>query len=50
MKRGMVTCDNKNDPQKKTKNFTAQVIITNHPGVIHSGNRPDLDCYAAHIQ
>ena len=44
MKRRMVTCENKNDPQKKTKNFTAQVIITNLLGVIHSGNSPDLDC------
>ena len=38
IKRGMVTCDNTNDPPKKAKHFRAQVIIPNHPGVIHSAD------------
>ena len=38
IKRGMVTCGNTNDPPKKAKHFRAQVIITSHPGVIHSAD------------
>jgi translation elongation factor EF-1alpha len=38
IKRGMVTCDNTNDPPKKAKHLRAQVIITNHPGVIYSAD------------
>jgi len=39
----------KNDPPKETDNFMAQVIIMNHPGEIHSGYSPVLDCHTAHI-
>lgn len=49
IKRGMVAGDNKNDPPKKANNFTAQVIVLNHPGEIHAGYAPVLDCHTAHI-
>ncbi|XP_028411868.1 elongation factor 1-alpha [Dendronephthya gigantea] len=49
IKRGMVAGDSKNDPPKKAANFTAQVIIMNHPGEIHAGYSPVLDCHTAHI-
>jgi len=49
VKRGNVAGDSKNDPPKETKNFTAQVIILNHPGEIHPGYSPVLDCHTAHI-
>ena len=32
IKRGNVCGDQKNDPPKESVNFTAQVIILNHPG------------------
>merc|ERR1711881_585758 len=49
IKRGMVAGDSKNDPPKGAKNFTAQVIILNHPGQIHAGYSPVVDCHTAHI-
>jgi len=49
IKRGMVASDSKNDPAKETKNFLAQVIILNHPGEIHAGYQPVLDCHTAHV-
>ncbi|XP_075238819.1 elongation factor 1-alpha-like [Convolutriloba macropyga] len=49
IKRGMVAGDSKNDPPKETKNFLAQVIVMNHPGEIHAGYQPVLDCHTAHI-
>jgi len=49
IKRGNVASDSKNDPAKEAKNFTAQVIILNHPGEIHAGYQPVLDCHTAHI-
>jgi len=39
----------KNDPAKEAKQFTAQVIIMNHPGQISAGYTPVLDCHTAHI-
>lgn len=49
IKRGMVAGDSKNDPPKKATTFTAQVIVLNHPGEIHAGYAPVLDCHTAHI-
>ncbi|CAN9492943.1 unnamed protein product [Ophioblennius macclurei] len=49
IRRGNVAGDSKNDPPQEAKNFTAQVIILNHPGEIHAGYCPVLDCHTAHI-
>lgn len=49
IKRGNVAGDSKNDPPKSTDTFNAQVIILNHPGEIHAGYSPVLDCHTAHI-
>merc|ERR1712121_205442 len=49
IKRGYVCSDSKNDPAKAAKNFVAQTIVLNHPGEIHNGYSPVLDCHTAHI-
>lgn len=49
IKRGMVASDSKKDPAKESKSFVAQVIILNHPGEIHAGYQPVLDCHTAHV-
>jgi len=49
IKRGNVAGDEKNDPPREVENFTAQVIIMNHPGQIENGYCPVLDCHTAHI-
>jgi len=49
IKRGNVCGDSKNDPPQETGDFTAQVIVLNHPGQIHAGYTPVLDCHTAHI-
>jgi len=49
IKRGFVCGDSKNDPPAETDNFVAQVIVLNHPGLIHAGYAPVLDCHTAHI-
>jgi len=49
VRRGMVTSDSKNDPAKETRAFIAQVIVLNHPGEIHAGYQPVLDCHTAHV-
>jgi len=49
VKRGFVTSDSKNDPAKTCENFEAQVIVLNHPGEIHAGYQPVLDCHTAHV-
>ena len=49
IKRGMVAGDSKNDAPKEAETFTAQVIVMNHPGEIHNGYAPVLDCHTAHI-
>jgi len=49
IKRGNVTSDSKSDPAKEAKTFLAQVIVLNHPGEIHAGYQPVLDCHTAHV-
>jgi len=49
IKRGMVCGDSKNDPPKEAAIFKAQVIVMNHPGEIHNGYQPVLDCHTAHV-
>jgi len=49
IRRGMVAGNSKNDPPKGVENFTAQVIVLNHPGQICAGYSPVLDCHTAHI-
>merc|ERR1719282_1511222 len=49
IKRGYVASDSKNKPAKGAVNFTAQVIVLNHPGEIGNGYSPVLDCHTAHI-
>ncbi|CAB4061124.1 EEF1A [Lepeophtheirus salmonis] len=49
IKRGYVASDSKNKPAVGCKDFTAQVIVLNHPGEICNGYTPVLDCHTAHI-
>jgi elongation factor 1-alpha len=49
IKRGFVASDSKNNPAKEAVDFTAQVIVMNHPGEIHAGYTPVLDCHTSHI-
>merc|ERR1712185_651453 len=49
IKRGYVASDSKNKPASGVSDFTAQVIILNHPGQISNGYSPVLDCHTAHV-
>mmetsp|Transcript_29367 Transcript_29367/g.29096 ORF Transcript_29367/g.29096 Transcript_29367/m.29096 type:complete len:452 (-) Transcript_29367:32-1387(-) len=49
IKRGYVASDSRSDPARESIDFTAQVIILNHPGQISVGYTPVLDCHTAHI-
>jgi len=48
-KRGFVVGDSARDPPYPCNSFTAQVIISNHPGEIRAGYQPVFDCHTAHI-
>merc|ERR1719436_1591400 len=49
IKRGFVASDSKNKPACGVSDFTAQVIVLNHPGQVSNGYSPVLDCHTAHI-
>merc|ERR1719464_1930407 len=49
IKRGNVASDSENKPASGVADFTAQVIVLNHPGQISNGYSPVLDCHTAHI-
>merc|ERR1712240_730334 len=49
IKRGNVASDSKNKPACGVADFTAQVIVLNHPGQVSNGYSPVLDCHTAHI-
>jgi elongation factor 1-alpha len=49
IRRGHVASDSRNDPARAASNFTAQVIVLNHPGEIRNNYTPVLDCHTAHI-
>jgi elongation factor 1-alpha len=49
LKRGYVASDSKREPAKETVDFTAQVIVLNHPNEIRAGYTPVLDCHTCHI-
>src|SRR5947209_6905171 len=49
IRRGYVCGDSKNDPPAETESFVAQVIVLNHPGSIHAGYAPVIDCHTSHI-
>merc|ERR1711982_226093 len=49
IKRGYVASDSKNKPACGIADFTAQVIVLNHPGQVSNGYSPVLDCHTAPI-
>ncbi|XP_004385613.1 elongation factor 1-alpha, oocyte form-like [Trichechus manatus latirostris] len=49
IRRGNVAGDSKNDPSMEVGSFVAQVIALNHPGQIHAGYSPVLNCHTAHV-
>jgi len=49
IKRGNVASNSKDKPACGVSDFTAQVIVLNHPGQVSNGYSPVLDCHTAHI-
>jgi elongation factor 1-alpha len=48
IKRGYVCSNEKEDPARECTDFTAQVIVLNHPNQIRAGYSPVLDCHTTH--
>jgi len=49
LKRGYVTSDAEKDPATAASSFDAQIVVMNHPGKIHAGYMPVIDCHTAHV-
>jgi elongation factor 1-alpha len=49
IQRGNVAGDTKNDPPSGVTNFTAQVIVLDHPNGFGAGYTPVFDCHTSHI-
>jgi elongation factor 1-alpha len=49
LKRGYVASDAHKNPASGALDFEAQIIVMNHPGKIHAGYTPVLDCHTSHI-
>jgi elongation factor 1-alpha len=49
LKRGYVACDADKDAASGAASFDAQVIVMSHPGKIHKGYTPVVDCHTAHV-
>jgi len=49
IRRGMVAGDAADEPPVEVESFIAQVIVVNHPGGIHAGYTPVLDCHTSHV-
>ena len=49
IKRGYVASEKNRDPAMDTESFKAQLVVMDHPGQIHAGYTPVLDCHTCHI-
>lgn len=49
IKRGFVASNADHQPCGEAEWFRAQVIVLNHPGGIHKGYTPVIDCHTAHV-
>ena len=49
IKRGYVASDANNKPCAEAEWFKAQIIVLNHPGGIHKGYTPVIDCHTTHV-
>lgn len=49
IKRGFVASNAQDDPCREAVSFTGQIIIMNHPGKIHKGYTPIIDCHTCHV-
>jgi len=49
LKRGYVCGDSKSDPPAACEEFTAQVIVLDHPNEIRVGYAPVIDCHTSHV-
>eukprot|EP01098_Paradermamoeba_levis_P015816 TRINITY_DN823_c0_g1_i1.p1 TRINITY_DN823_c0_g1~~TRINITY_DN823_c0_g1_i1.p1 ORF type:complete len:315 (-),score=109.42 TRINITY_DN823_c0_g1_i1:346-1290(-) len=49
LRRGMVCGDAKNNPPMEAADFTAHIVVLDHPGTIQFGYSPVLDCHTTHI-